>query len=202
MIDMRTAYSSPRYRSRLWIVVALGTATAIAAAIFYRGSGRGPPTVDQAHVANPQKPTFAEAPSSSVAQPARETSPQGTAPTVVLSARVDVQRAPQLPASPIDLASPKAAVETQIALLRAGRDDEFRKTFVPSVVLTDAQVEACRQRVSNAVVKPDWEMAEDEVSQNHRVRRVSMFGKSMTGFHEFSGKWLADAPWCVPLGLP
>jgi hypothetical protein len=29
-----------------------------------------------------------------------------------------------------------------------------------------------------------------------------MFGKSMTGFHEVDGRWLADAVWCLPVGLP
>jgi hypothetical protein len=29
-----------------------------------------------------------------------------------------------------------------------------------------------------------------------------MFGKSMTGFHDVDGRWLADALWCLPVGLP
>jgi hypothetical protein len=29
-----------------------------------------------------------------------------------------------------------------------------------------------------------------------------MFGKSMTGFHEVDGRWLADGVWCLPVGLP
>jgi len=24
----------------------------------------------------------------------------------------------------------------------------------------------------------------------------------MTGFHEVDGRWLADAVWCLPVGLP
>ena len=63
-------------------------------------------------------------------------------------------------------------------------------------------IAGCRKKVASAVVMPDWEMAENEVVNGRRVRRVSMFGKSMTGFHEIDGRWLADAAWCVPVGVP
>jgi hypothetical protein len=104
--------------------------------------------------------------------------------------------------SPSDLSSPRQTVDTQMKLLAEGRDGEFRATFLPGVAISADQIEACRKRVANTVVRPDWEMAEDVLVNGHRVRRVSMFGKSMTGFHDVQGKWLADAVWCVPVGLP
>ncbi len=102
----------------------------------------------------------------------------------------------------VDLSSPKATVETQLRLLQEGKDDELRKTFLPSVGISADQLDACKKKIASSVVKPDWEMAEEEVVNGHRVRRVSMFGKSMTGFHDIGGKWLADALWCLPVGVP
>jgi hypothetical protein len=103
----------------------------------------------------------------------------------------------------VDLSSATKTVESQLALLREGRDAELRATFLPSVALDDAAIAACRKRVAQVPVRPDWEMAEDgRDDQGHAVRRVSMFGKGMTGFHEVGGRWLADRAWCVPIGLP
>ena len=102
------------------------------------------------------------------------------------------------------LASPRDAVQTQLRLLEAGERDVFRETFLPSVQpqVTAAAFAACRKRVSQAPVRPDWETAEVSASGGHRVLRVSMLGKSTTGFHEVNGRWLADALWCLPVGLP
>jgi len=102
------------------------------------------------------------------------------------------------------LASPQRTVQTALGLLEAGDLALFRQTFLPSVqpqVTADAFA-ACRRRVRQVPVRPDWEMAEEFTSAGHRVLRVSMFGKSMTGFHDVDGRWLADALWCLPVGLP
>ncbi len=82
-----------------------------------------------------------------------------------------------------------------------------RAAAKPSLPAVQPQVTAdafaaCRKRVRQVPVRPDWEMAEASASGGHRVIRVSMFGKSMTGFHEVDGRWLADALWCLPIGLP
>jgi hypothetical protein len=102
------------------------------------------------------------------------------------------------------LASPQTTVQTQLRLLEGGNADLFRQTFLPSVrpQVTAEAFEACRKRVRQVPVQPDWEMAEASTSGGNRVVRVSMFGKSMTGFHDVDGRWLADAVWCLPVGLP
>jgi hypothetical protein len=102
------------------------------------------------------------------------------------------------------LASPRDTVQTQLRLLEAGDQDRFRQTFLPSMQpqVTAEAFAACRKRVRQVPVRPDWETAEASASSGHRVVRVSMFGKSMTGFHEVDGRWLADAVWCLPVGLP
>ena len=97
-----------------------------------------------------------------------------------------------------------ATVQTELRLLEAGKQELFRQTFLRSVqpqVTTEA-FEACRKRVQQVLVRPDWETAKPGKSRGHRVVRVSIFGKSMTGFHEVDGRWLADAVWCLPVGLP
>lgn len=105
---------------------------------------------------------------------------------------------------PVMLASPQAAVQTQLRLLEGGNPNLFRQTFLPSVQpqVTAETFEACRKRVRQVPVRPDWQTAEATTSGGHRVLRVSMFGKSMTGFHQVDGRWLADALWCLPVGLP
>jgi hypothetical protein len=105
---------------------------------------------------------------------------------------------------PAALASPRSTVQTELRLLEAGEQDLFRETFLPSVQsrVTAETFAACRRRVRQAPVRPDWETAEAGASGGHRVVRVSIFGKSMTGFHETDGRWLADALWCLPIGLP
>jgi hypothetical protein len=136
------------------------------------------------------------APSTSPPGPAPTGAPTTSAPESALAPSAIERR------SRLDLASPQATVETQLELLRGGRDSELRTTFLPSVSVTSEAIETCKRRVRSVPVRPDWEMAEDRVEQGHRVRRVSMFGKSMTGFHEMGRAWLADAVWCVPVGLP
>jgi hypothetical protein len=90
-------------------------------------------------------------------------------------------------------------------LLLANRDAEFRETFLPAVrdQITYDALAYCKQKVRRPV-RPDWEMAEDGVTDTgQRVRRVSVFGKSMTGFVEVArGRWLADSVWCVQGRLP
>jgi hypothetical protein len=110
------------------------------------------------------------------------------------------------PPSPImRLDSPDATVQTQIELLEAGKDAEFRETFMPDVRsdLSAGTIDACRSRVQNVPVKPDWEVARDDTDEQGRPTRwVSMWGKSETGFHQVKGAWLADSVWCDPPGLP
>lgn len=100
--------------------------------------------------------------------------------------------------------SARDAVLSTIAALDAGDRAAFTAAFVPALrsKIDDAAFAACRTRVHQVDVHPDWETAEDGIVDGHAVRRVSMFGKSMTGFHEQGGRWLADALWCVPVGLP
>jgi hypothetical protein len=102
------------------------------------------------------------------------------------------------------LASPQATVQTELRLLEAGEQELFRQTFLAHVQaqVTNEAFAACRRRVRQVPVRPDWEMAEAGATAGHRVVRVSMFGKSMTGFHEVDGRWLADALWCLPTGVP
>ena len=57
----------------------------------------------------------------------------------------------------------------------------------------------CKQKARARPVRPDWEMAEDALSaKGERVLKVSVFGKSMTGYVEVGpGQWLADHVWCL-----
>jgi hypothetical protein len=147
---------------------------------------------------------------------------------VLMTRPTRVQRAPDSPASPSASSSasdpdsrsappissdaatrptPQSTVALQLRLLDARDLPAFRATFLPAVAatITPDMMEACRTRVHQVPVLPDWEMAEDSTSPESglRIRRVSMFGKSMTGFHEQAdGRWLADAVWCLPVGLP
>ncbi len=104
------------------------------------------------------------------------------------------------PASAAAKPSPKGALRAQEELLARGDLAGFRQTFLPPLdaKVGDAEFEACKRRLGNRPVTPDWEMAEEEMTDAGRVVRVSVFGKSMTGFHEVNGRWLADAVWCVP----
>ena len=131
--------------------------------------------------------------------PAVATSP---APAVPVTPRASAN--PPAGLDPAALASPRATVQTELRLLEGGEQDLFRQTFLPSVQarITAEAFAACRQRVRQVPVRPDWEMAEASASGGRRVVRVSMFGKTMTGFHEVDGRWLADALWCLPVGLP
>jgi hypothetical protein len=130
--------------------------------------------------------------------------PRREPPPRIAIADVDTA-APRIPpATPATGAEQTVAL--QIQLIDRGRIDELRATFTEDIRsrVTDEVVEACRVRIHQIAVRPDWEMAEEAVDDRGRsVRRVSMFGKSVTGFHEeANGRWLADAIWCVPTGLP
>ena len=103
------------------------------------------------------------------------------------------------------LTDPRATVDTQIELLTSNRDDELRATFMPNIrdKLTPQAIATCKRKVESHPVRPDWEMAEEATVDGRRVRRVSMFGKSMTGFVEARPNvWLADDVWCVQGQLP
>lgn len=108
--------------------------------------------------------------------------------------------------APASLAAAEDTVRTQVSLLEADRDAELRDTFLPAVrsQLDDDALAFCKQRVRGRLVRPDWEMAEEGVTDaGERIRRVSMFGKSLTGFVEVApGRWLADSVWCVQGRLP
>jgi hypothetical protein len=150
-----------------------------------RGEPETRPTASEAVPASPSAAPTAGA------QPSADTPPPPAAPP---RTRLDAAA----------LASPQAAVQTALRLLDSGDLDLFRDTFLPSVqpqVTADAFA-ACRRRVRQVPVRPDWEVAEQVTSAGHRAVRVSMFGKSMTGFHDVDGRWLADALWCLPAGLP
>jgi hypothetical protein len=109
-------------------------------------------------------------------------------------------------APPVPITLAEQTVELQLRLIDERRLDELRATFTPELRdrVTTETMEACRTRIHQVPVRPDWEMAENTRGPNGlRIRSVSMFGKSLTGFHEQrDGRWLADALWCVPVGLP
>ena len=97
--------------------------------------------------------------------------------------------------------SPHRTVATQLALLEKGSDADFRATFLPSVQpeLTSEAIARCREHMRGRPLRPHWAMAEESVEDGKRVVRVSMFGKSLTGFHEDAREqWLADSVWCLP----
>ena len=102
------------------------------------------------------------------------------------------------------LASPQTTVQTQLSLLQDGQRELFAQTFVEALrpQVTPEVFKACQVRVNQVPVKPDWEMAEDSLDGGKRILRVSIYGKSLTGFDELDGRWLADTLWCVPTGLP
>ena len=141
--------------------------------------------------------TTAGAPATSASSP----SPPPAAKPVEAAPR-PLPLPPSPPPAPV--AGAEQAVEHQLAVIDIGDLDAFRATFTSDVKVTPEALAACRTRVHQVPVRPDWEMAEDSIDEHgQRVRRVSMFGKSLTGFHEQGdGRWLADALWCVPVGLP
>lgn len=96
---------------------------------------------------------------------------------------------------------PRRALDAQIAALAAGDLRAFVEGFTADVQpLVTADVFAtCRGRILGAVVRPDWEVAEESTSNGHRAVRVSIFGKSMTGFVEMApDQWKVDRVWCLP----
>ena len=138
------------------------------------------------------------APATPAAAPAAPTRPSSDAPQTAAA------RAQTAGLDQAALASPQRTVQTALRLLDSGDLDLFRQTFLRSVQpqITPDAFAACRRRVRQVPVRPDWEMAEQSTSAGHRVVRVSIFGKSMTGFYDVGGRWLADALWCVPVGVP
>jgi len=124
----------------------------------------------------------------------------GVDPPLPSAAALAAPPSPSASAAAPRLETAEIAVETQIALLAAHRYVDFRRTFLPDVEVTDEAIAACERRVVGRKVLPDWELAEEATIRGRRVRSVSMFGKSMTGFHEVApGRWLADAVWCNPV---
>lgn len=190
-------------RARLVIAVAM---MGIAVVVLVWMSARSRPEVETRDSARSAAPgELSSPPRATGAAPKVDAMPSASAP----SAPTGTANAPpsSTPPAKLALASPREAVETQLRLLSARDDETFRRTFLPEVQpdLTDQAVEGCRRRVGSRKVKPDWEVAEESVERTdagaqRRVLRVSMFGKSMTGFHEVApGEWLADAVWCVPI---
>jgi hypothetical protein len=103
------------------------------------------------------------------------------------------------------LSSAQSTVQTQQSLLEDNQYALFVQSFTEAqrAVVTREAFDACRVRVKQVPVRPDWEMAESSVVDGHAVRSVSMFGKSLTSFRETEdGRWLADSVWCLPVGLP
>jgi len=91
---------------------------------------------------------------------------------------------------PAALASARATVQTELRLLEGGEQDLFRETFLPSVQpqITAEAFAACRKRVRQVPVAAGLGDDRGRRLGGHRVVRVSMFGKSMTGFHEVDGR--------------
>ena len=105
------------------------------------------------------------------------------------------------------LASPQTTVQTQLSLLEDNQYDLFVQTFVDAqrARVTPEVFEACRTRIKQVPVRPDWEMAEQRVVDGRSTSAVSIFGKSLTTFTELDGRWLAGsrAPCGVsPPGCP
>ena len=102
------------------------------------------------------------------------------------------------------LASAQTTVQSQLSLLGDNQYDLFVQTFAQSLrpSITREVFDACRVRINQLPVKPDWEVAEERTENGRRILAVSIFGKSMTDFEETDGRWLAGSLWCVPVGLP
>jgi hypothetical protein len=102
------------------------------------------------------------------------------------------------------LSSPERAVESAVKFLQIGDQESWKSTFLPTVqadLAADA-FEKCRAYVERTRVLPDWETAQTATVDGHPVKRVSMFGKSLTGFHQIGASWYADRVWCLPTGVP
>ncbi len=169
-------------KARLAIAAALGV---LALAVWVMGSSPAaadPAPVKLQPVAQPE-PTAALEPTLIALPP-----PQPVAP--VLAARA--------------LASAQTTVQSQLSLLGDNQYDLFVQTFAEQVrpSITREAFDACRVRINQVPVLPDWEVAEPSTHEGRRVLAVSMFGKSLTEFEEVDGRWLAGSPWCVPVGLP
>ena len=102
------------------------------------------------------------------------------------------------------LASPQTTLQTQLSLLEDNQYELFVQTFAAAqrTGVTREVFEACRVRVKQVPVLPDWEMAEQRVIDGHAASAVSIFGKSLTTFTQLDGRWLAGSAWCLPVGLP
>jgi hypothetical protein len=136
--------------------------------------------------------------------PANETMPPARAvapPSIVPDAAI--AGAPP-PDAGERLDTPEHAVDAAVRAFASGDADAFRGTLLPRVrnEVTADVFARCQQWIGTRRVLPDWEMAETAREDGHDVRRVSMFGKSMTGFHAIDGRWLADRVWCLPTGVP
>jgi hypothetical protein len=100
--------------------------------------------------------------------------------------------------------TPERAVDSALKMLQLGDEAGFRTTFLPAVQgqITPEVFATCRAFVQRTKVMPDWETSESSTQAGRAVKRVSMFGKSLTGFHEIDGRWYADRVWCLPTGVP
>lgn len=137
-----------------------------------------------------------------LAEPKVETPPLPALPARAPPPAVVAQPVAELAARA--LASAPTTVQTQLSLLGDNQYELFVQTFTGEVrpQVTREVFDACRVRISQVPVRPDWEMAEESSGAGRRIVSVSMFGKSLTPFEETDGRWLAGALWCVPVGLP
>jgi hypothetical protein len=97
------------------------------------------------------------------------------------------------------LASPEGSLSYAVEELRAGRDDLFRRMFVPELLpaLTPDVLSKCRARLVQGAPAVDWAAAVESTEGGRRVRRVRIFGEAATGFVEVDGQWFADRLWCA-----
>jgi hypothetical protein len=132
-------------------------------------------------------------PSAPVPAPAAQPAPASAPAAASLPAAAPAS----LPSREVALKGAHDAMEREIALLAKNDYAAFAAAF--TVPVTREQFDVCKKRMSHAHLSPDWEMAEIGDEGGHRVLRVSIFGKGMTGFHEIGGVWRADTVWCVPI---
>lgn len=102
----------------------------------------------------------------------------------------------------LELSTPKQAVSTQTELLKSGKFEEFKFTFIEPLrkKIDQSVFERCRRYflTTEDEFEPDWEAAEEEEEEGKKVIRVSMYGHGPTGFHDLNGRWYADRLWCLP----
>lgn len=113
---------------------------------------------------------------------------------------------PSTPSDPfagVDLGTPRAAVDAQVALLRDGRDEAFRATFVAGLRerITREEIVECRRELTamGNRPRPQWDTLVEATQDGHSVARLLMVqgASRYTTFHRVDGRWLADDLWCL-----